>query len=148
MQESWGTLLVDEASLWPGGSFATTELAVTERFLAAHPDVVRSLITADADAVAFIGDHPAEAKTAVNDQLLQLTQKKLAVPVLDAAWRRLTFTVDPLTATFRTEAVNAERLGLLAGGTSLQNIADLRQLNDVLRQRGQSAISANGLGLS
>ena len=35
-----GHVLVNEASLWPSGQFVTTELVVTQGFLAAHPTVV------------------------------------------------------------------------------------------------------------
>ena len=36
-----GKELVNEASLWPGGKFVTTELVVPQSFLAAHASVVQ-----------------------------------------------------------------------------------------------------------
>ena len=39
-----GTRLVNEASLWPGGKFVTTNLVVTQSFLKAHPSTVNGLL--------------------------------------------------------------------------------------------------------
>src|SRR5215469_4276746 len=39
-----GWRLVNEASLWPGGKFVTTNLVVTQSFLKAHPSTVNGLL--------------------------------------------------------------------------------------------------------
>ena len=46
-----GKVLVNEASLWPGGKFVTTNLVVTQSFLAAHASVVSNLLKGHVEAV-------------------------------------------------------------------------------------------------
>ena len=76
---------------------------------------------------------------------MKLTNSKLAEPVLDAAWARLTFTVDPLAASFKKEATNAQRVGLIPN-SKLTGILDLRQLNAVLKAEGKPPVGTAGLG--
>jgi NitT/TauT family transport system substrate-binding protein len=45
MVQDGGTRLVNEASLWPGGKFVTTNLVVTQAFLKAHASAVTGLLT-------------------------------------------------------------------------------------------------------
>ena len=146
--ESGGVILVDEATLWPGGRFETTNLVVSSAFLGTHADVVRKLVAADLDAVDFTTRHPAEAKAAVNAQLEKLTQKKLPTAELDEAWGRLSFVIDPVAASLKTSADNARTAGLLAADARLKGIYDLRILNAVLQSRGSAdPVSDAGLGV-
>src|SRR5215467_7014457 len=48
-----GKRLVDEASLWPGGKFVTTNLVVTQSFLKAHPSAVNGLLKAQIQANSY-----------------------------------------------------------------------------------------------
>jgi NitT/TauT family transport system substrate-binding protein len=145
VQEAGGKVLVDERSLWTGGQFATTDLVVARSFLDAHADVVRALITGELKAIDWIQNHQAEARAAVNEALLALTQKKLKTSVLDASWTELSFGVDPLAFTLKREAENARRVGLLKT-TDLKDILDLRLLNQVLDSSGRPRVGAGGLG--
>jgi NitT/TauT family transport system substrate-binding protein len=143
--EAGGRVLVDERTLWPDGNFATTDLIVSKRFLDAHPDTVKALIGAELDAIDWIEKNPAEARIAVNDALLAMTQKKLAPATLDEAWKHLSFTADPLAETLKREGANAKRVGLVHD-TDLSNILDLRPLNEVLAARGRPRVGSAGLG--
>ena len=145
VDEAHGTLLVDEASLWPGGQFPTTELAVTTAFLSAHPDVVRHLIEGLDTTVAWLNANTVQAQEAVNAGLLKLTQKKLSDAVLTDAWGRLHFTVDPLASALATEAANAHKVGLL-GSVDLHGIIDIRALDAVLQAKGEQPVSSGGYG--
>jgi NitT/TauT family transport system substrate-binding protein len=145
VDEAGGTLLVDEATLWPDGRFPTTELIVTTSFLSAHPSVVASLVSANLDSIDWINGNPAQAQQVVNDALLQLTQKKLSGSVVADAWRRLTFTADPLAGALASEAAHARDAGLL-GAVDLHGIVDLRLLNQQLRGRGSPTVSSGGYG--
>jgi len=144
VQEAGGKVLVDERSLWTNGQFATTDLVVAKSFLDAHPDTVKSLISGELTAIDWIQKNPADARAAVNDTLLALTQKKLKDSVLDASWTQLSFGVDPLASTVKKEAENARRVGLLTT-TDLKNVFDLRLLNQVLDSSAKPKVSA-GLG--
>jgi len=145
VDEAKGTLLVDEAGLWPGGRFPTTELVVSSAFLDAHPDVVRHLVEGHVATVDWINANPAAAQQAVNDGLLKLTQKKLSDQVLHDAWSRLTFTADPLAAALATEAANAHKAGLLSS-VDLHGIIDIRALDAVLTAKGEATVSSGGYG--
>jgi len=139
-------LLVNEADLWkPAGLFATTELVVTKKLLDERPDVVRGLIEGQVATTDWINQHSQDARTEAGSALVNLTNSKLSEPVLQAAWGRLSFTVDPLATTFKKEAANAQRAGLVSG-TNLNGILDLRQLNAVLKADGKPPVSSAGLG--
>jgi NitT/TauT family transport system substrate-binding protein len=147
VSEAGGTVLVDEASLWPSGKFPTTELIVTTAFLNAHPATVRHLIEGHVAAASWIKANPAQAQTVVNDALLKLTQKKLSDAVLASAWPKLDFGVDPLATALAKQADQAHAAGLI-GAVDLHGIMDLRVLNDVLRSQGQPAVNSGGYGSS
>src|SRR5580658_8048468 len=57
MEQDGGHVLVNEASLWPGGKFVTTNIVVAQSFLAAHPSVVTGLLKANIQAINFIHQH-------------------------------------------------------------------------------------------
>jgi NitT/TauT family transport system substrate-binding protein len=143
--EAHARLFVDEASLWPQGRFATTELVVTRKLLTERPEVVKGLIRSDLETVDWMGQHPDEARSEAGTVLAKLTNSMLSTAVLDSAWARLTFTVDPLSSSFKKEAANARRVGLLKAA-DLSGILDLRPLNAVLKAAGRPPVSAAGLG--
>lgn len=143
--EDGAQLFVDEATLWPGGQFPTTELIVTTAFEKAHPDVVRNLLRAHVDAADFIAGNAARAQSDVNAALLRLTQKKLSDAVVASAWQRLSFSVDPLAAALAKQAAAAHSAGLL-GTYDLHGIMDLTVLNSVLQAEGKPAVSSGGYG--
>ncbi len=70
-----GHVLVNEASLWPNGQFVTTDLVVTQSFLAAHPTVVSDLLKGQIEANSFIASNKAAAETAANAELASLTRQ-------------------------------------------------------------------------
>src|SRR6202035_332237 len=77
MVAAGGHVLVNEASLWPGGKFVTTQLVVTQSFLAAHPLVVTALLKGQLDATKFITGSPPAAQAAANAELTHLLGKGL-----------------------------------------------------------------------
>jgi NitT/TauT family transport system substrate-binding protein len=85
-----GHVLVNEASLWPGGKFVTTDLVVTQAFLAAHPSAVNGLLKGQIDANNFIHSDQAAAEAAANAELTSTTGKglKSSVPLLTTRSRR------------------------------------------------------------
>src|SRR5215471_15258039 len=54
-----GKRLVNEASLWPGGKFVTTNLVVTQSFLKAHPSAVNGLLKGQIQANSYINANGA-----------------------------------------------------------------------------------------
>ncbi len=140
-----GRVLVDESSLWPGGTFATTDVIAAQSFLAAHPDVVEAVLRGSVATDAWIAAHPAEAEASANAEISALTGRPLPREAIDAAWGSIRFTDDPLASTVNTEAGDAVRAGLLRR-PQLAGLFDLRLLNQVLAANGRPAVSDAGLG--
>jgi NitT/TauT family transport system substrate-binding protein len=140
VQEAGGTVLVDEADLWPAGRYVTTHLVVRAAYLREHPEVVRRLLEGHLAATDRANEHRDEAKRAVDAALAELTGKALAPAVLDAAWANLVFTVDPIAPSLRRAAADAHELGLLRSA-DLDGIYDLTLLNEVLRAQGRDEVA-------
>jgi NitT/TauT family transport system substrate-binding protein len=137
--ESGGKILVDEKDLWPQGQYVTTDLVVTTKFLADHPDVVKALLKGEVDTIAYMKANPAEAQTEVNAGIKAISGKALAPDVLAMAWSHVTFTVDPIASSLVTGAQHAEDVGLL-DKVDLDGLYDLDPLNAVLKAAGQPAV--------
>lgn len=133
-----GHLLVDEATLWPGGSWATTNVVVRTAFLQQHPATVSRFLKGLVDTLAFMSANPGQAQTAFNQQLASLQGgKALSSSILTTAWNRLKFTADPLAATLRSQVQHGVAVGLLKQPSNLAGIYDLGPLNGVLKAAGQ-----------
>jgi sulfonate transport system substrate-binding protein len=137
-----GHVLVNEASLWPSGQFVTTDLVVTQSFLAAHPTVVSDLLKGQIEANSFIATNKAAAEAAANAELASLTGKGLKTPVLDAAFAQVTFTNDPVESSLIADANHAVAVGLLKPVSNLSAIYDLGPLNQLLAAAGQQQVSS------
>jgi NitT/TauT family transport system substrate-binding protein len=139
--ESGARVLVDEASLWPEGTFVTTHVIVRTAFLRQHPDVVENFLRGHVEAVDFANANPVEAQTVVNMALERLTGKPLKPDTIKTAWNNLTFTVDPIAGSLRGSAKHAEEIGLL-DPVDLSGIYDLDHLNKVLGELGKRTVTA------
>ena len=141
-------VLVDEADLWPDGKFVTTNVIVRTEFLEQYPDVVEAFLQGHVQAMDLIKKNPDQAKQDVNDNLQALTGSPIDTEILDEAWSKVEFTVDPLPATLAESAAHAVDVGLLdqglideAGG-SFDGLYDLSLLNKVLKQDGQEPVTS------
>src|SRR5439155_24274146 len=102
-----GKVLVDERDTWRTGQFATTLLVVRTEFLRRHPATVRKLIEGQVAADQLLNTQTADGQKAANDQLGQVTGKKLTDQELSTAWPHLTFTDDPVAASLQDAANHA-----------------------------------------
>ncbi len=141
VQEGGGKVLVDERELWPGGRFVTTHLILRTAFLKEHPDTVRRLLEGQVEANRFVNETPAEAQQVVNQGIQRITGKALPEAVIQAAWRNLSFTDDPVASSLKTSAEHAKAVGLLPA-VKLDGIYDLTLLNQVLRGASQPEVNA------
>jgi len=132
VQEGGGKVLLDEKTLWPNGQFVTTHLIVSTKFLKNHPEAVKGIIEGQVAANDYIAQNPDDAKKVVNDGITKYTGKGIAPVVIDAAWKNLTFTNDPVASSLIASAQHAEDVGLLKP-TKLDGIYDLTVLNVVLK---------------
>jgi NitT/TauT family transport system substrate-binding protein len=136
-----GTRLVNEASLWPGGKFVTTNLVVTQSFLNDHPSVVNGLLKGQIQANSYINANGAAAAQAANAELAELLGKGLDPAVLTKALTYLTFTNDPIASSLDTDAKHAVAVGLLKPA-NLDGIYDLGPLNKLLKAAGEPQVSS------
>ncbi|MBO0825691.1 MAG: ABC transporter substrate-binding protein [Actinobacteria bacterium] len=137
-----GHVLVNEASLWPGGQFVTTDLVVTQSFLKANPTVVDNLLKGQIEAISAINSDKPAAEAAANAELTSLTGKGLSSSALAASFDQVTFTNDPIESSLITDAQHAVALGLLKPVSNLPSIYDLGPLNRLLAADGQPAVGS------
>jgi NitT/TauT family transport system substrate-binding protein len=142
MVQDGGHVLVNEASLWPKGEFVTTNLVVTQKFLAAHPSVVTGLLKGQIEANDYIHSDPAGAMAAANAQLTKLLGKGLAPSVLSASFKQVTFTDDPIESSLVTDAQHAVSVGLLSPLKDGSALYDLGPLNALLKADGQPQVGS------
>jgi NitT/TauT family transport system substrate-binding protein len=137
-----GTRLVNEASLWPGGQFVTTNLVVTQSFLKAHPSTVNGLLKGQIQANSYINANGTAAASAANAELTKLLGKGLKPNVLAAALPYIHFTDNPIASSLATDAQHAVAVGLLTPVKNLSGIYDLGPLNALLKADGQPQVSS------
>jgi NitT/TauT family transport system substrate-binding protein len=138
--EGHGTVLVNEKDLWPQGKFATTVLLVRTDYLAAHPDIVKALLQGELQANDLVNSDPTQAQTLTNQGIATVTGTKLSDAVIQAAWKNLDFTVDPVASSLKTSADDAVKIGLLKA-VNLTGIADMTILNGLLTAAGRQPVS-------
>ena len=139
VQEGGGQVLVDERTLWPQGQFVTTHLIVRTAFLEEHPDAVRRLLQGQVEADQFVNTKPAEAQKLVNQGITTITGKGISEAILQAAWKNLEFTNDPIASSLAVSADHAFEVGLLEK-VDLEGIYDLALLNEILKTSDLPAV--------
>jgi len=137
-----GTRLVNEASLWPGGQFVTTNLVVTQSFLKAHPSTVNGLLKGQIQANSYINANGTAAASVANAELTKLLGKGLKPNVLAAALPYIHFTNNPIASSLAADAQHAVAVGLLTPVKNLSGIYDLGPLNALLKADGQPQVSS------
>jgi NitT/TauT family transport system substrate-binding protein len=138
--EGGGSVLVDERALWPDGKFVTTHLIVRTKFLEQHPELVAAVLRAHVRAVDFANAEPEQARELVNRAIEKLTGKALPAAVIEGAWPKLAFTVDPIASSLRKSAEDGVEVGLLEP-VALDGIYALGPLNEILAAAGKPTVS-------
>jgi NitT/TauT family transport system substrate-binding protein len=77
----------------------------------------------------------------VSQGIDKATGKPLDVDLVTKSFKSITFTLDPLASTLKTDVDHAVALGILKS-TPLTNIFDLSLLNKVLKDEGKAAVSS------
>jgi NitT/TauT family transport system substrate-binding protein len=142
MQQLGGHVLVNEAALWPGGQFVTTNLVATQAFLSAHPAAIRGLLKGQIQANDYIHANPSGAEAAANQELTSLLGKGLDPSVLKAAFQQITFTNDPIASSLAADAQHAVSVGLLSPVQNISALYDLTPLNVLLKAAGQQQVGS------
>lgn len=144
MTAAGGHVLVREAELWPGGLFATSELVVTQRFLAARPTLVTSLLKGQVLATELMTSNRPAAVAAAGDELASMLGRRLRPNVLEAGFAQVTVTDDPLVPTVAAEAAHAASAGLLKPPGTLVGLYDLAPLQRLLREANLPGTGGKG----
>jgi len=142
MVRAGGHVLVNEASLWPQGQFVTTNLVVTQTFLAAHPSAVSGLLKGQIEANDYIHGHLTGAEETANAELGKLLGQGLDPAVLSAAFREITFTDDPVASSLAADAQHAVSVGLLEPVPDISALYNLGPLNKLLKAAGEQQVSS------
>ncbi|SDP59788.1 ABC transporter substrate-binding protein [Lentzea jiangxiensis] len=143
--EAGGKVLLDEKTLWEGGSFPTTVIIVRTKFLQEHPETVEAVLKAHVAAIDRARANPGEAKKTVNAALEKLTSKKLGDKILDAAWDNIELTTDAQAKHFPQLAKDAVTAGVAKEAADVAGYADFTLLNKVLQAQGKPQVQAAGL---
>jgi len=131
--EAGGRILVDERTLWEGGRFPTTVLAVSRKALETHRAEVLALVRAHLELTRrWQADRAGFGRTA-NDAYGKLTGKPLPAPVLEDALSRIDPTSDPLPGPLAEMARRAQSLGFAPGG-DISGIVDASILQETARR--------------
>ena len=138
--EAGGKVLVDERDLWPQKKFAITVLAVRTDFLKEHPQTVNALLAGHLDATDLIAKDQAKAQREVADLIAEISGKPIKPALIAAAWKQLTFTVDPVPSSVLLGAQHAHEVGVLKKEPKLDKLIDLKLLNQMLKERGKAEI--------
>ncbi|MBI2094858.1 MAG: ABC transporter substrate-binding protein [Candidatus Omnitrophica bacterium] len=112
-QTAGGKVFLDEASLWPGGKYATTVVIVRRKFLEEHPGIVKSFLKTHAEITSWINAHPEEAKKAVGKEIKKETHKPIPAEILESAWARIRFSPEMLKESVLAQAQAAFQAGFL-----------------------------------
>ena len=139
-----GHVLVNEASLWPGGQFVTTELVVTQSLHLGAPDghqraaqgPDRRRTTSSASDKSAGGDR-RQRRAGVAERQEPQAERPVA-----PSFAQVTFTNDPIASSLITDAQHAVAVGLLKPVQNLSAIYDLGPLNKLLAAAGQPQVSS------
>jgi NitT/TauT family transport system substrate-binding protein len=140
LQQEGGKVLVDEATLWPKGQFVTTNLVVATKYLSAHPDVISNLLKGLDSSINLIKTDPTQAEKLVSEGIGAIKGKAPATSLVATSFKSITFTLDPIASSLKTDAAHAKALGLI-DSTDLTNIYDLTLLNKMLTAQGKATIT-------
>lgn len=136
-QEAGGRIYLEESALWPQtqGRYVTAHLVSSVRLLRERPALLKRWIAAHVELTQWILAHPDEAKQILNEEFRAETRRSLPKEVLDAAWKRLELTHDPVRASLMKSAEDAYRVGMFSAKPDLSRLYDLSLLNEVLREK-------------
>ncbi len=130
-QTAGGKVFLEESSLWENGQYATTVVLVRAKFLDEHPDLVKRFLETQVKLTDWISAHPEEAKAVLKKEIERETGREFPQTLLDAAWKRVKFTYDPLPSTVKVQAFAAYRAGFLKKEPDLSFLYDTRLLKEL-----------------
>lgn len=110
--ESGGRVLLDEASLWPGGRFPTTVVAASVPALQKRRALIERFLAAHDEAIVRLENDPS-ARKVVSRRIEQDVGFVLPAAVIDRAYGKLAFSEELLPDTLAILAERAVELGYM-----------------------------------
>ena len=142
MVAAGGRVMVNEASLWPGGQFSTAVLVITNHYLTAHAAAVRLLLRGQLQAERYLTTARSRAEKVVGRKLAGAASPALPAAVLARGFAQFQFTNDPLASSILTEAQHAAAVRLIGPIQNIVGLVDLDPLDIVLKANGQQPITS------
>jgi NitT/TauT family transport system substrate-binding protein len=143
VREAAGKIFLDERSLWPGGQFATTIVAVRQAFYNSHPEVVKRFLQAEIDTVEYIRSNQARAEQVANQQIKAITTSSVQSHELALAFQSIQVTYDPLVSTIAQQVDRLYTSGFLYSRPDLAHFSLLTLLNEILAARGLATVATS-----
>lgn len=143
--EPWVSLLIanagakvffEESELWANGKYPTALVVVRKKFLDKNPNLVKKFVQVHVDVTDWIRKNPEEAKKIVGREIEKESGKAMPPAILDSAFGRMLFAVEPLAASLVEQARSAHKAGYLKTEPNLGGFFDLSFLEDTLKERG------------
>jgi NitT/TauT family transport system substrate-binding protein len=102
----------------------TTWLACSVKFLSAHRDLAKKIVSANQELTSWIQVHPDEAQKLLIAELKEETKADFAPEEVAHAWKRIKFTTD-VSAELITKAVqDGKDAGFLKGSTDTSKLLE------------------------
>ena len=125
--EPWVTRLEREANgkiFLEDTDIITTWLACSVKFLSAHRDLAKKIVSANQELTGWIQAHPDEAQKLLIAELKEETKADFAPEEVARAWKRIKFTTD-VSAELITKAVqDGKDAGFLKGSTDTSKLLE------------------------
>lgn len=141
LPEPWGSVLINECGarivvdnndIWRNGKYPTTLIVVRKDFMEMHPDLVENFLRAHVEITNYINDNAKEAKDVLNGELEALTSKALDKKILDDAFSRIIFTLNPEKDAVIELSDVCKSLSFIDNNDDIENIFNLDILNEIL----------------
>jgi NitT/TauT family transport system substrate-binding protein len=142
MTAAGGRVLATAATTSPPGGLPAVVLAVTDRYLTAHPAAVTHLVKGQLQADEFLSADRVSAEAAFQQKLAQSAHTTLPPGVLAASFAQVTFTDDPLEPKVQSEVRQASAAGLVRPVVHWAELFDLSELNAALRSVGRKPVGS------
>lgn len=136
LREASGKVLLDERDLWAEHRFVTTHLVTTKRYLDAHHDIVTSFLEAHVNVTLNLQDLDSAERGIINAAIANLTGIHLEDATVEAAFRNLNITYDPIGPSLETYLDWAQDLDFISAGVSASALYDMTILDGILEARG------------
>ena len=128
--EPWVTRIEREAGgkvFLEQSDVVTTVLVARVGALKEHAELLKKFARAHRELTEWINTHPAEAQALVQRGLSEEVKREIPLELVQASWRRLTFTPDITLSSIESLVTDARALGFIRGEVDLSRFIQLTQ---------------------